>query len=153
MKPEAFVKLYAPAVKQACPAGWRIVLAHAAFESGWGVAMPAVKGHNLFNITRTAGDPNPVIVAGDLEYAPSGGPPRQITQRFAKYASVSEGLQHYLKFIARKRYQPASDCLVRGDMPGFVSALYKGGYFTLPLSQYLASMASVLERIEALTKE
>lgn len=126
----------------------RLIVAHAAYETGWGKSTPFMRGWNAFNITRLPSDTRPVIQSGDLEYAPDGTV-RKITQRFAAYPSLDESIHHYLSFIGASRYTNARDLLTQGTLD-FVDALSRGGYFTLPLAQYKSAMQSVLASVTRL---
>lgn len=142
-----------PVIKAAVAApGAYIVMAHAVHESGWGISKPAREGFNYFNITRLPTDPAPIIRAPDLEFDVAGKK-RKIVQRFAKYASPTEAIAHYLKFIGRKRYEPALACLAAGDVAGFVSALKLGGYFTSPLAEYLEGMSRLHDQLKQELKD
>jgi flagellum-specific peptidoglycan hydrolase FlgJ len=123
-----------------------IVVAHAGYESGWGVGRAYRLGRNLFNITRLKTDPRPIILSGDLEYGKDGSV-KKITQRFAAYSSERESVEHYLKFITAKRYENAKELLFAEDAAGYLSALSRGDYFTLPLAQYLAGHANAEMRV------
>lgn len=126
------------------------VLAHAAYETGWGKARAYVYGNNLFNITRLTTDPRPVIMASDLEYSTKDSAPKKITQRFAAYDTLGDSLEHYWQFIGRTRYEQAIPCLRAGDLPGFISALSKGRYFTLPLADYLSTYLKMVQSVTSL---
>lgn len=164
MNPAAFIVLLRPAIRKAIPAvsieAERLILAHAALETGWGEAPAFQEGHNCFNITRLVTDDRPIIEAGDLEYTPTGKV-RRITQRFAAYKSHEESVEHYLRFINRARYRPALDQLLAGD-PRFVVTLgvgdpktegVRGGYYTLPVKQYVERFEAVLRGVEVLTQQ
>lgn len=164
MNPAAFIVLLRPAIRKAIPAASieteRLILAHAALETGWGNSEVFRDGHNAFNITRGPGDERPIIEAGDLEYTPAGKV-RNIRQRFAAYRSLEESVEHYLKFINRQRYRPALEQLLAGDA-SFVVTLGagdpdgpapKGGYYTLPVHDYWRRFESVLRNVEVLTQQ
>lgn len=149
--PEGFVKGLREALEGVAPhlstLAQQIVVAHAAFESGWGKSRPARLGFNLFNVTRTKSDTRPIIESGDLEYDSSGNA-RPITQRFAKYGSIGESLADYFRLLSGTRYAPALAALEAGDSVGFVNHLREGGYFTLPLDQYQSTFAGVLAGVK-----
>lgn len=129
-------------------AGQQIVVAHAALESGWGESRPAKLGYNVFNVTRTASDSRPIIESGDLE-CDAQGVCRPITQRFAKYTSLAEALAEYFKLLSGPRYAAALVRLRVGDSAGFVTELRRGGYFTLPLDEYLGRFSGVLASVRS----
>lgn len=134
-------------VPQMTKLGRAIVIAHAAFETGWGQSTVARKGNNLFNITRAPSDPAPIIMGNDTEYDAQGNV-KPITQRFAAYPNREASIAHYLTFITNKRYTTARVELERGDLAAFITTLYKGGYFTLPLPQYLGQMQAMLASVQ-----
>ena len=120
-----------------------IVTSHAILESGWGQSDVAKKANNVFNITRLPSSPLPIFLAGDTEHQ-ADGKIINITQRFAAYPTLVDGVMDYLQFIQRKRYTDAYDKLIRGDMVGYIKTLRKGGYFTAPLIPYIEAMSSIL---------
>jgi flagellum-specific peptidoglycan hydrolase FlgJ len=148
--PENFVRAVREALGVVAPhlgtSAQQLVVAHGAFESGWGKSKPAQRGYNLFNVTRTPGDTRPVIESGDTE-CDAAGVCRPITQRFAAYGSLSEGLAEYFGLLSRK-YGAALSALEIGDAAGFVTKLREGGYYTLPLADYRARFAGVLAGVK-----
>lgn len=144
--PESFVRVVREALGVVAPhlsvAAQQLVVAHGAFESGWGKSRPARLGNNLFNVTRVPGDARPVIESGDQE-CDAAGVCRPITQRFAAYGSLAEGLAEYFGLLSR-RYGAALSALEAGDAVGFVTRLREGGYYTLPLADYRTRFAGVL---------
>ena len=124
-----------------------MIIAQAAFESGWGKTRMYREGFNPFNIIRASADPGQVIVSGDRECKPDGTC-RAITQRFAKYASLDEAVGAYLRLLGVPRYKDALVKLERGDVEGFITTLYAGGYFTLPVQKYLASFKDMIRSVE-----
>lgn len=125
-----------------------IIVAHAAYESGYGKAKAAQRGNNLFNITAGSqwkGD-KWVDVGGDTD-----GKGNKITQTWRIYPTVNAGIADYWSFLGPAqnggRYVKAQAALIAGDLPGFVNALYAAGYFTLDPSQYLASMSGVINTV------
>lgn len=127
-----------------------MVLAHAAYESGWGKSTAAKDGNNLFNITAGSAPSNAwwdgsVVLGGDTEYD-SAGNVRNITQKFRSYYSIDNSIGDYLQFLQGSRYSAAYGALVAGDPVSFVQDLRNGGYFTLPVAQYQTAFLSVLQR-------
>lgn len=151
MREKLFVERLRAAVMHAAPAfttkAQQMVVAHAAFETGWGEGRAFILGNNAFNITRTTHDQRAVVMGGDLEYG-ADGKAKKIVQRFAKYDTVEDSVAHYLVFIDRARYQPSMTFLREGDVEGFLGALSKGGYFTLPLARYVQGFLVVLRQVE-----
>ena len=124
-----------------------MIIAQAAFESGWGKTRMYREGFNPFNIIRSSSDLGQVIVSGDQECKPDGTC-RPITQRFAKYGSLDEAVGAYLRLLAGARYKDALTKLEHGDVEGFVTTLYAGGYFTLPVAKYLMSFREMIRSVE-----
>lgn len=126
-----------------------MVLAQAAYESGWGKAKAARLGNNLFNITSGPAWKGPIILGGDTEYDAQGNV-KNITQKFRSYPTFSDSIRDYWKFLGGPRYLAARNALVDGDSIRFVNLLYAGGYFTLPPDRYLASFQSILVSVQGL---
>lgn len=126
-----------------------IVLAHAAYESGFGRAKAAVRGFNVFNITAGASwkGQSWTDVGGDTEYDAQGNV-RRITQEWRIYPNLDGALADYWQFLGRSRYLRAREALQRGDVTAFVRELYAGGYFTLPPEKYLAGLAGTLTSVK-----
>lgn len=126
-----------------------IIVAHAAFESGYGKAKAAQAGNNLFNITAGPAWTGQkwVDVGGDTD-----GHGNSITQTWRMYPSVNAGIADYWSFLGPNqnggRYAAAQDALIAGDLSGFVYSLHDAGYFTLDPSQYLASMSAVVNTVQ-----
>ena len=141
-----------------------IIIAHAAYESGWGQKAAAARGtNNIFNITAGSQWKGPidVNVNGDLSFGvaecqrlgrpmtmqSNGKPACKIDQKWRKYASVNEAIRDYWSFLGEQnggRYLPARNALVAGDVPMFGQMLFTAGYFTLPPAEYVASMTKVV---------
>ena len=125
-----------------------LLVAHGAFESGFGVARAAKAGNNVFNLTAGSawtGD-RWTDVGGDTEYD-SQGNVRRIDQVWRKYATIDQAVADYWSFLGpsqnRGRYVAARGRLSAGDLPGFCRELYAAGYFTLPVATYTARLNSV----------
>lgn len=147
----AFVAELDAAIRRVAPGYARaariMVIAQAAFESGWGKTRMYREGFNPFNVIRSSSDPGQVIVSGDQECKPDGTC-RPITQRFAKYGSLDEAVGAYLRLLGALRYKDALVKLERADVEGFIVTLYAGGYFTLPVQKYLASFKDMIRSVE-----
>lgn len=148
--PEEFVKDVREALGGVAPylsvPAQQLVVAHGAFESGWGKSGPAKRGLNLFNVTRVLGDARPVIESGDQE-CDANGLCRPIVQRFAAYGSLGEALADYFGLLAQK-YAGALVALEQGNPTLFVQKLREGGYYTLPLADYASRFAGVLAGVK-----
>jgi flagellum-specific peptidoglycan hydrolase FlgJ len=125
---------------------WALVIAHAAFESGWGKAK-ASTGWNWFNITAGAYWAGPVQPGPDTEYDAAGNV-KKITQRWRVYADGTSAIQDYLAFL-KAGYVGAYQRLLTADGPGFAAALGVAGYYTLPMDLYVQRYTNVLNSVWA----
>lgn len=125
--------------------GTLMVVAHAAYESGFGAAKAALS-NNLFNLTAGSTWHGAVIEGGDLEYKPDGSMIR-IIQRFRVYKTIRDGLLDYWTFIGKARYGKARERLLAGDSTGFITALADGAFFTLPRERYLENFKAHLHSL------
>lgn len=149
---EAFVAVMRGVVEAVVPTApltvKNMIIAHAAYESGWGKASGWRKANNPFNLTTISG---PFVNGPDLEYAADGSV-KKIVQKWALFASLEDGLRGYFTFIQRQRYTNAYKKLMAGDIT-FLDDLHKGGYFTLPLPEYKKNYLSVVRRVETTTQK
>lgn len=122
-----------------------MILAHAAYETGWGITTGYRLGNNLFNITRSASDAGPVVSGPDTECDASGNC-RPITQRFRAYGSLAESVRDYIAFLSASRYAASLKLLLAGDL-GFAEALGKAGYYTLPIAKYVSSYRAMIDSV------
>lgn len=120
-----------------------MIIAHAAYESGWGKARAAQQA-NLFNLTAGSSWAGAVVTGPDDEYDAAGNK-RPITQRFRAYHSLSEGLRDYQDFLNRYHTR-AANLLTIGDV-AFVVALSQSHYYTLPVAQYVKTYRAVLNGV------
>lgn len=125
------------------PAARELLVAHAAFESGFGNATAARVGHNIFNVTAGSSWAGPTYtdVGGDTEYTADGV--KRITQVWRVYGSLDEAVADYWRLLSWTRYRPARTALEQGNLSSFTAALYAGGYFTLPVALYTARLGAV----------
>lgn len=147
-----------------------IIVAHAAYESGWGqIATAAKQANNIFNVTAgswwlAAKKPTLVEKNGDWSYYKGTGTPppaetpwqkddkgrwrRRIDQVWRKYADYREAIADYWSFLGPDqnggRYQPARAALRDGDVATFAQKLYEEGYFTLPPDQYTQQLLAIV---------
>ncbi len=151
--------LAVPTFESIPEASWPLVVAHAAYESGWGATRQAQRGNNVFNLSAGRSWKGPVLAGGDLEYQPGCKKARRILQQWRCYESTAEAVRDYLQLLQLPRYRPARERLLSADLAGFVRQLGPdhsrerppvGGYFTLPADEYLAGMRPLLERVLAL---
>jgi len=68
----------------------------------------------------------------DWSYRADGSRVR-IAQRWRSYPTFRASIEDYWNFINRPKYAAGIPSLIAGDLPGFLTALRAGGYFTLPL--------------------
>lgn len=126
-----------------------IIVAHGAFESGWGTGTAAKLGHNYFNITSGPSWKSEVVLGPDTEYDKTGKV-KDITQRFRKYPSDRAAVTDYLSFLSKQnggRYAKAYAALIAGKMEDFIRELSIAGYFTLPVAQYQDRMVKVADSV------
>jgi flagellum-specific peptidoglycan hydrolase FlgJ len=126
-----------------------MVVAHAAYESGWGKGATAAKeGNNLFNITAGPKWAGLVVGGNDVEYDANGNV-KPITQRFRAYPGIEASIADYLAFLNTPKYATAYQALLAADPAAFIQALSAAHYFTLPEAQYEAGYRSVLQRVSS----
>lgn len=120
-----------------------LVVAHAAYESGFGRGRAAVRGFNVFNITAGSAwtGASWVDVGGDTD-----GEGNRITQTWRAYPSLRAAVADYWSFLGptqnRGRYLSARSALQAGDLEGFARALSAAGYFTLQVDRYIAGLTA-----------
>ena len=173
---ETFARDWFEAISRAAPhtsvATRVLVVAHAAYESGWGKGFASQKGFNPWNLTAgTTDKPNPmsiwsgaVIIGGDTEYNPGQTGAKKIQQRFRKYLSMEEAVVDYFKFLSSARYMDAKAALMAGDasfvyhlgvntyandgtrsvVRAWPMGVTKGGFYTLPIPDYVSHYNKVL---------
>lgn len=143
---QEFMQLMRQAVRASLPGASpeteRLIIAHAAYESGWGKSSGWKNANNPFNLTALSG---PSIPGPDTE-CDANNNCKPITQKWAVFPSIAAGTVGYLKFIRAARYTDAYSRLINGDA-SFLDALSRGGYFTQPLSIYKTNFLSVLNRV------
>ena len=138
------------ALPQLGPAARLLIVAHAAYESGWGSAR-AARYFNVFNLTAGSAwsGPSWVDVGGD-----SDGAGNRITQTWRMYSSLQECVADYWHFLGptanHGRYVLARAALAAGDVPTFVLELSSAGYFALSPGQYLTGLSTVLEQVKGI---
>jgi len=146
-----------------------LIVAHAAYETGWGGNSPARLANNIFNLTAESAWKGDVYrqANADVSYQPDvckrlGRPmTRQkngklgcrIDQVWRKYPNYRAAIRDYWEFIGpnqnRGRYAPARAALERGDVAGFVRALAfpadgSHGYFDPAIADEYASTLSAV---------
>ena len=127
----------------------RLLVAHAALETGWGQSIPqAADGScsfNLFGIKAGRQWEGPAVGVPTLEFE-NGLPVRRV-ERFRAYASAAESFADYVSLIrGNPRYADALGC--GGDAAAFASALQRGGYATDP--DYAGKLAAVVASLDNL---
>lgn len=142
---EGFVRQVLPhAEKAAAMLGVdpRLIVSHAALESGWGkraIRHPDGRdSYNLFGIKAGPGWQGEVVNTLTTEY--SGGQARKQIETFRSYGSMAEAMEDYARLIGgNERYGAA---LNRGrDAVSYALALQRGGYATDP--QYARKLIAV----------
>lgn len=134
---------------------WPLILAHAAYESGWGKTRQAREARNHFNVSSGSSWRGPTLAGGDTEYRPGETEPRKIVQQWRVYESDAAAIYDYLRLLTARRYRPAREALFQGDAEAFVRSLGPdrapavGGYYTLPTAEYLAGYLAVLAEVRA----
>lgn len=147
-----------------------IMVAHAAYESGWGARPSTELTNNLYNVTAGSwwlGKNFPTYrqVNGDLSYAkadcdrqgrpmtvqPNGKLACKVDQIWRKYATVNDCIKDYWDFLGPNqnggRYASARAALEAGDIATFGQRLYAAGYFTLPPDEYIKTLTSVVNTV------
>lgn len=122
----------------------KLVLAHAALESGWGRKSiknaDGTESHNLFGIKATKdwkGDTVDVVTSEFVD-----GRMQKRVETFRAYDSYADAFQDYAGLLKRR----FGDALGLGaDSAGFGRALQAGGYATDP--QYASKLARVAESV------
>jgi flagellum-specific peptidoglycan hydrolase FlgJ len=124
-----------------------ILVAQAAYESGWGRGTAAVYGHNYWNVTAGPQWTGATVNGADSECDKiTGLLCMPITQAFRKYDSDAAAVADLLDFLQNQnagRYQTAYAYLVNGDASGYIYALHDAGYFTANAASYAAAVSSI----------
>lgn len=117
-------------------AGRVLIVAHAAYESGWGQLENArANTNNIFNVTAGKSWRGPTSKGTDTE---NGKP---IVQVWRKYSSINEAVRDYWSFLGTL-YPAARQELMNSpvSLSQFCAQLRARGYFTLDLASYVAGM-------------
>lgn len=122
-----------------------LIVAHAAYESGYGSGTAYRVGNNPFNIVKGSANV-PSVESGDLE-CDASGKCVPIKQKFRVYASLEDAVRDYLALLQTVRYMSAYTLLRVGDV-GFAAALGNTGYYTLPVDQYVRNFKGVLVGVQ-----
>ncbi|RMF17805.1 MAG: flagellar assembly peptidoglycan hydrolase FlgJ [Gammaproteobacteria bacterium] len=147
--PEEFVSKLAPAAKEVAEemgVDYRVLLAQAALETGWGQHMiRRESGENSFNLfgikadARWRGD-----TAWTLTTEYVGGQPIRTRAPFRAYNSWTESFRDYVNFLnSNPRYQPALEQVA--DPEAYTEALQAAGYATDPA--YSQKILRILHRL------
>ncbi len=124
----------------------RVLLAHAALETGWGKSFPTSSdgrvSYNLFGIKAAGSWRGDSVGSRTLEF--ENGVAAQRLERFRAYESPAESFQDYVAFLQRsERYR---EVLGTGsDVRAFATALQRGGYATDP--DYANKLTAVAARL------
>lgn len=145
-----------------------LIVAHGAYESGWGLAKAAREGFNFWNLTAGPAWAGEVTLGNDTEYKAGSSTARAIVQRFRKYKDPSLAVLDYVKFLSSQRYADAKLKLLKGDASFVVDlGVYnyapdgktlvnawmglpysKGGFYTLPIARYVKEYDLVLAEVK-----
>ena len=129
----------------------RLVVAHLALESGFGVSRAASRGLNLGNLTAGSAWQGGrwVDEGGDVS-----GAGKRITQTWRTYGSVAEFLADYWTFLGPAansgRYVLARNALERGLLDDFARLLYSAGYFELAPAEYARRLHGAFDAVSVL---
>lgn len=145
----------ARALPQLTPQAQALALAHAAFESGFGAAFASRNANNPWNITAGSwwlSQGRAVLQQANADdvFDESGNKVGRIPQTWRRYDSLEAAARDYWEFLTTQnggRYRAASESLVRADLPQFCERLRAAGYFTFPLTGYVAGVAAAMRRL------
>lgn len=132
---EFYQKLYpiAREMEQKYGISARILIAHAAHETGYG---KHVIDNNLFNIKAGSSWTGPVEIKWVKEFDPKRGWIYS-AEKFRKYSSLRESMEDYIRLLKNSsRYQRAWK--YRKNPEKFFSEIQKAGYATDPSYAYKA---------------
>lgn len=132
-----------------------LLVAHGAYESGYGSGFAARVCNNPWNITAGSwwlGAGKAVVTQqnADDDYKPDGTKVR-IAQTWRQYATKAEALADYWAFLTTQnggRYAPAARALERADVSEFVRLLRSGGYFNFPEAGYRSGLSTALGEVD-----
>lgn len=130
--PNDFITRMAPLARAAGAAlgvDPRLIMAHAALESGWGKHQPQSAhgaSHNLFGIKARAGQPH--AVAATLEHRDGAFRPERAA--FRAYPDLASAVNDYVAVLSQPRYATVRNA--GADAQRFARGLADGGYATDP---------------------
>ena len=111
----------------------RMLIAHAALETGWGRSLPTDSSgrvsYNLFGIKATGGWQGEAVGARTVEF--EDGVARSRVERFRAYDSPAQSFQDYVALL-RDNPRYANVLGAGKDASAFASALQRAGYATDP---------------------
>jgi flagellar protein FlgJ len=147
--PEEFVAQMWPHAKiaaQALGVDPRMLIAHAALETGWGKSIPCnpdgTCSFNLFGIKAGSRWQGPAVGVNTLEFEEGVAVRRRAS--FRAYDSPADSFRDYASLIkSSPRYAAALG--VGNDAAAFANALQQGGYATDP--NYASKLTAVAERL------
>lgn len=124
----------------------RLLIAHAALETGWGRSLPADSdgnvSYNLFGIKATGGWRGPAVGSRTLEFEDGIAAAR--VERFRAYSSPAESFKDYVALL-RDNTRYAKVLGTGTDARAFASALQGAGYATDP--DYAKKLTAVAAQI------
>ena len=126
-----------------------LIIAHAAYESGWGLLSNArAQSNNIFNITA-----GPAWSGLTAQGTDTDGAGKSIAQRWRVYPSLDAAVKDYWLFLGGSRYLSARTELVnQADPTQFATLLRAGGYFTAPLSSYASTLTNLRNEVARILK-
>ncbi len=146
---DAFVRdllPYAEAASRELGVDPRLLIAHAALETGWGRSLPAdndgTVSYNLFGIKATGGWRGPAVGSRTLEFEDGIAAAR--VERFRAYSSPAESFKDYVALL-RDNTRYAKVLGTGTDARAFASALQGAGYATDP--DYAKKLTAVAAQI------
>ncbi len=143
--PQDFInamKPYAKKIAQDMGVDYKVLIAQAALETGWGEHVIKDKNgnqsFNLFNIKADSRWQGRSISVPTIEYV--DGIAKKETANFRRYNSIADSFEDFQQFLTQPRYKKALASV--SDANHFVQELQQAGYATDP--QYAKKIQSIL---------
>lgn len=148
------------------PGAKALIIAHGAYETGWGLVGTAPSGHNYWNTTVGKAQyraPGSTWVKGaGTPGKDKDGNGRPIDQTWRSFPTDDDALRDFLStFVGPSPHSLYPEAYValnafNGNVTDYAAALRKRGYFTAPLAEYTTRLqavyASVLSALGATGK-
>jgi flagellum-specific peptidoglycan hydrolase FlgJ len=110
-----------------------LAIAHAAYESDWGITTGYRQANNPWNITAGSTVPGP----------DTDGSGNSITQQWRAYPDLATAAADYWNFLGSFRYVAAQNAMGAGD-PNFATLLGQEGYYTQDPATYQSNINSII---------